>query len=90
LPPSQKRSSGCTEPANIPSKNLLVMTKVCPSGFCAENDLGQVEIALDSCLECGTCQVLLEPTGEITWSYPRGGFCVLFMKSAGQRHHEIN
>ena len=39
---------------------------------------GQVEIASDGCLECGTCRVLREPTGEITWNYPRGGYGVLF------------
>ncbi len=66
------------EPHTTPSKNLLAMTKVCPAGCYAQNDLGQVEITADGCLECGTCRILLEPTGEITWSYPRGGFGVLF------------
>ena len=39
---------------------------------------GPVEIIPDGCLECGTCRVLGEPTGEIEWSYPRGGYGVLF------------
>ncbi|MGA9549556.1 MAG: ferredoxin family protein, partial [Rhodomicrobium sp.] len=37
-----------------------------------------VEIIPDGCLECGTYRVLGEPTGEIEWSYPRGGYGVLF------------
>jgi ferredoxin like protein len=65
-------------PHEKPSANLLAMTKVCPAGCYSLNDTGQVEIVPDGCMECGTCRVLLEPTGEISWSYPRGGFGVLF------------
>jgi ferredoxin like protein len=42
------------------------------------NDSGQVEIAVDGCIECGTCRVIGEPSGDIEWSYPRGGYGVLF------------
>ena len=42
------------------------------------NGKGQVEVTPDGCLECGTCRVLGEPSGEISWSYPRGGYGVLF------------
>jgi ferredoxin like protein len=61
-----------------PSRNLQAMTTVCPAGCYANNASGQVEVVADGCMECGTCRILLEPTGEITWSYPRGGYGVLF------------
>ncbi len=61
-----------------PSRNLQAMTTVCPAGCYSNNSAGQVEIVADGCMECGTCRILLEPSGEIAWSYPRGGYGVLF------------
>jgi ferredoxin like protein len=61
-----------------PSDNLRAMTKLCPAGCYAENSAGQVEITADGCLECGTCRILCEPSGDIVWNYPRGGYGVLF------------
>lgn len=66
------------EPHSKPSKNLLAMTTLCPAGCYAENTAGQVEITPDGCLECGTCRILCEPSGDIVWNYPRGGYGVLF------------
>lgn len=65
-------------PHDKPSANLLAMTRVCPAGCYSEMANGQVEITPDGCLECGTCRILCEPSGEIIWNYPRGGFGVLF------------
>lgn len=65
-------------PHDKPTSGLLAMTHICPAGCYAENASGQVEIAPDGCLECGTCRILLEASGEITWNYPRGGYGVLF------------
>ncbi|OYX04832.1 MAG: ferredoxin family protein [Rhizobiales bacterium 32-66-8] len=65
-------------PHQTPSANLLAMTRLCPAGCYATTDTGQVEVVPDGCFECGTCRVLCEPSGEIEWSYPRGGFGVLF------------
>ncbi len=65
-------------PHQVPSPVLMTLTKVCPAGCYSFNGKGQVEIAADGCLECGTCRVLGEPGGEIVWSYPRGGYGVLF------------
>jgi ferredoxin like protein len=66
------------KPHDKPSKALLALTRTCPAGCYSLNDKGQVEIAVDGCLECGTCRVLCAPTGDIEWNYPRGGFGVLF------------
>ena len=65
-------------PHDKPSEALLAMTHICPAGCYSETASGQVEIAPDGCLECGTCRVLCEASGDITWNYPRGGFGVLF------------
>lgn len=65
-------------PHETPSAALLTLTRICPAGCYALNHKGQVEVTPDGCLECGTCRVLAEPSGDISWSYPRGGYGVLF------------
>ncbi|AMX98860.1 ferredoxin family protein [Mesorhizobium ciceri] len=65
-------------PHEQPSASLLALTHVCPAKCYELNDKGQVEITADGCMECGTCRVLCEASGEIVWNYPRGGFGVLF------------
>ncbi|MFB9982582.1 ferredoxin family protein [Mesorhizobium newzealandense] len=65
-------------PHEKPSPNLLALTRVCPAKCYELNDAGQVEITPDGCMECGTCRILCEASGEIEWNYPRGGFGVLF------------
>ena len=65
-------------PHAIPSEALLALTHVCPANCYQTNDQGQVEIAADGCLECGTCRGVCAAGDEIEWSYPRGGFGVLF------------
>lgn len=65
-------------PHEKPSRALLSLTYACPAGCYAVNDLGQVEITADGCMECGTCRVITAATGEVEWNYPRGGFGVLY------------
>ncbi|AYG64050.1 MULTISPECIES: ferredoxin family protein [Rhizobium] len=65
-------------PHEHPSANLRALTRICPAKCYELNDKGQVEIAADGCMECGTCRVLCEASGEVVWNYPRGGFGVLF------------
>ncbi|ASP74295.1 ferredoxin family protein [Sinorhizobium meliloti] len=65
-------------PHRSPSLNLLALTRVCPAKCYELNEAGQVEVTADGCMECGTCRVLCEVNGDVEWSYPRGGFGVLF------------
>ena len=65
-------------PHDKPSAALVALTTVCPAKCYEMNDKGQVEITPDGCMECGTCRVLCEASGEITWEYPRGGYGVLY------------
>jgi ferredoxin like protein len=66
------------KPHETPSPELLALVKICPAHCYTQNDNGQVEVAHDGCMECGTCRVLAEGNGDISWTYPRGGYGVLF------------
>lgn len=66
------------KPHEVPSDALMALTTVCPAGCYAVTDTGQVEITPDGCMECGTCRVIAQATGDIEWNYPRGGYGVLF------------
>lgn len=66
------------KPHEVPSAGLLAMTFLCPAGCYSVTENGQVEIAADGCMECGTCRIVTDGTGEIEWNYPRGGFGVLY------------
>jgi len=61
-----------------PSQNLVAMVTLCPAGCYSRTEGGQVEVAADGCLECGTCRIVTSQTGEIEWNYPRGGFGILY------------
>lgn len=65
-------------PHEVPSASLLSMTTLCPAGCYTKTETGQVEVAADGCLECGTCRIVTQRTNEIEWHYPRGGFGVLY------------
>ena len=65
-------------PHEKPSKNLLAMTHLCPAGCYSKPKPVRSNSTADGCLECGTCRVLCEESGEITWNYPRGGYGILF------------
>lgn len=65
-------------PHAAPSAALQALVHACPAGCYAATDKGTVEVVADGCMECGTCRVLTQDTGEVEWNYPRGGFGVLF------------
>ncbi|PEQ14466.1 ferredoxin family protein [Novosphingobium sp. PC22D] len=65
-------------PHERPSAELRSLTHMCPAGCYSQNEAGQVEIATDGCLECGTCRIVTARTGEVEWNYPRGGFGILY------------
>ncbi|HYP63649.1 MAG TPA: ferredoxin family protein [Acidocella sp.] len=63
---------------DTPSAALRSLVTTCPAGCYSLTDKGQVEIAADGCMECGTCRVVTAKTGEIEWHYPRGGYGILY------------
>jgi len=62
----------------IDSDELKSLVRLCPAGCYTKVERGRVELSLDGCMECGTCRIVCQATGEIEWSYPRGGFGVAF------------
>lgn len=65
-------------PHTTPTPALRSLLTACPARCYELNDQGQVEITADGCVECGTCRIIGEPSGDIEWNYPRGGYGVLF------------
>ena len=51
----------------------------CPVGAYRLEEGGTVQIAAQSCIECGTCRVLCPPN-NVSWKYPRGGFGVAYKR----------
>ena len=49
----------------------------CPVGAYRPQDGRTVQIAVQSCVECGTCRVLC-PYFNVSWKNPRGGFGVAY------------
>ena len=49
----------------------------CPVGAYREQEDGQVQIAYQSCIECGSCRVMC-PLANVRWRYPRGGYGVAY------------
>jgi len=60
------------------SPALKSLTEICPAGCYRTGETGRVEVVADGCMECGSCRILCQATGEIEWSYPRGGYGILF------------
>lgn len=59
---------------DCPNKRCLY---ICPVGAYQEQPNGEVLIAFQSCIECGTCRVMC-PKSNVDWKYPRGGFGVSY------------
>lgn len=66
------------KPHDVPSAGLQAMIHLCPAGCYSMAEGGQVEVASDGCVECGTCRIVTSGSGELEWNYPRGGFGVLY------------
>ena len=52
-------------------------TFCCPAN-CYTLDAGEVTLVTDGCLECGTCRVICQDNGNISWNYPRGGYGISY------------
>ena len=61
-----------------PSEPLRALLTACPARCYELNDKGQVELTADGCIECGTCRIIGEESGDIEWNYPRGGYGISF------------
>ncbi|MCO5108203.1 MAG: ferredoxin family protein [Burkholderiaceae bacterium] len=68
-----KRPEICREQCETPS-----CTWCCPAGCYTLAEDGSVILSTDGCLECGTCRLLCSEHHNVEWSYPRGGYGVLY------------
>lgn len=60
------------------SPELQALVQICPAGCYRKDEEGRVEVVADGCMECGSCRIICQETGEIDWFWPRGGYGVLF------------
>jgi ferredoxin like protein len=49
----------------------------CPVGVYTQGHDGKIQVAYQSCVECGSCRVGC-PYDNIEWTLPRGGFGVAY------------
>jgi ferredoxin like protein len=50
----------------------------CPANLFAPTADGGILFNYEECFECGTCYMVCNSEGALTWSYPEGGFGVVF------------
>lgn len=51
---------------------LKAAARACPAGLYGVNETGGFTLAIDGCLECGTCRIACG-TEVLEWNYPQGG-----------------
>ena len=53
----------------------------CPANLFVPTNDGGILFNYEQCFECGTCYLVCNEAGAITWSYPDGGQGVVFHRS---------
>ena len=53
----------------------------CPADLFVPTSDGGILFNYEQCFECGTCYMVCNGDGAITWSYPEGGHGVVFRRS---------
>lgn len=56
------------------SCSTRVCVSACPANLFAPTSDGGILFNYEDCFECGTCYLLCNAEGAISWSYPEGGF----------------
>jgi len=63
---------GCT------TKECVV---ACPANLFVPTSDGGILFNYEQCFECGTCYLVCNTAGAITWTYPEGGHGIVFHRS---------
>ncbi len=53
----------------------------CPADLFVPTSDGGILFNYEQCFECGTCYIVCNEEGAISWSYPEGGHGVVFHSS---------
>ena len=53
----------------------------CPANLFVPTSDGGIVFNYEQCFECGTCYMVCNREGAISWSYPEGGYGVIFRRS---------
>jgi ferredoxin like protein len=53
----------------------------CPANLFVPTADGGILFNYEQCFECGTCYLVCDTEGAITWTYPEGGHGVVFRAS---------
>ena len=53
----------------------------CPANLFVPTAAGGIVFNYEQCFECGTCYMVCNVEGAISWSYPEGGYGVAFKRS---------
>ncbi|HVT69584.1 MAG TPA: 4Fe-4S dicluster domain-containing protein [Trebonia sp.] len=63
---------GCTTQACVTA---------CPADLFVPTSDGGMLFNYEQCFECGTCYMVCNEQGAITWTYPTGGYGVVFRQA---------
>jgi len=53
----------------------------CPANLFVPTSDGGILFNYEQCFECGTCYMVCNREGAITWNYPVGGYGVVFRRA---------
>ena len=53
----------------------------CPANLFVPTSDGGIVFNYEQCFECGTCYMVCNKEGAISWSYPEGGYGVVFHRT---------
>ena len=53
----------------------------CPANLFVPTSDGGIVFNYEQCFECGTCYMVCNEEGAISWSYPEGGYGVVFRRT---------
>ncbi len=53
----------------------------CPANLFVPTSDGGIVFNYEQCFECGTCYLVCNEEGAITWTYPDGGHGVVFRRT---------
>ena len=53
----------------------------CPANLFVPTAAGGIVFNYEQCFECGTCYLVCNKEGAISWSYPEGGHGIVFQRT---------